>query len=199
MKKISSISTFLLILFLSSSVKGQVDQRWLKSWNEAYTKKPSNISSTGRIAPKNEPGTPLVIKGKIYNPDRTLAAGVVVHAYHRDNQGYDFGKNDAVLTTWRLQGWVKTDKNGSFEFTTIRPAPDYIGREGPHIHLTTISKKYGKQWAPTVFFSDDKSLTEKQRLKSKKAGKFGHISTVKEIKGVQYIEVNIQLKKKSDF
>ncbi|MEX0275455.1 MAG: hypothetical protein AB3N16_13865 [Flavobacteriaceae bacterium] len=201
MKKIDPISTLLLMMLfiLACDAKGQVDQRWLRSWNEAQELKPSHITSLGTIAPENEPGTPLVIKGCVHTPDETPAIGVVVHSYHRDALGYDFGENDAVFTTWRLQGWAKTDKNGHFEFKTIRPAPDYIGREGAHIHFTTLSDRFGKQWAPKVFFSDDTTLTKKQRLASKKAGKFGWISDVKEIKGVQYIEVHIKLKEKSDF
>src|SRR5690606_12209517 len=133
------------------------------------------------------------------NPDNTPAKDVLVHSYHRDSKGFDFGKNDSELSTWRLQGWARTDRNGNFEFKTIRPAPDHIGREGPHIHFTTVSEKYGRQWAPTVYFSDDPLLTEKQRNDSKKAGKFGWISEVKEKDGIQYIHVNFKLKKSGDF
>lgn len=186
-------------LFPSGSVKGQVDQRWLNSWNEANKMKPSAVLSVSRIAPENEPGTPFIIKGKIFNPDDTPAKDVVVHSYHRDAQGYDFGKNDSELRTWRLQGWAKTDEGGNFEFKTIRPAPDHIGREGPHIHFTTVSENYGRQWAPKVFLSDDPTLTEAQRIDSGKAGKFGWISEVTEKDGIQYIIVNIKLKKSGDF
>ncbi|QKX05421.1 hypothetical protein HN014_11010 [Aquimarina sp. TRL1] len=191
---------WLIIPFtLSFSIQGQVDPRWLRHWNEADKKKPIEIPAASRIAAKDEQGIPLIIKGKIYNPDTTPAEGIIVHSYHRDGNGFDFGKNDVELTTWRLQGWAKTDKNGNFEFKTIRPAPDYLGREGAHIHFTTISKEFGRQWAPKVFLSDDPMLTEKQHSASKKAGKFGWISKVKEIKGIQYITVKIQLKEKGDF
>lgn len=192
-----SILTALLLFPIV--INAQVDKRWLRSWNEANEKRPIEISSKSRIAAKNEPGTPLIIKGKIFNPDGTPAVNVIVHSYHRDNKGYDFVKNDKVLTTWRIQGWAKTDVNGNFEFKTIRPAPDYLGRDGAHIHFTLISEKYGKQWAPTVFFDDDPRLTEKQQNDSKKAGKFGWISKVKEKDGIQYIDVNIKLKKNGDF
>ncbi|MBT8184120.1 MAG: hypothetical protein KJN76_04725 [Eudoraea sp.] len=189
----------ILPIFISCSTKGQVDQRWLESWNEANKTKPSKISSVSRIALENEPGTPLIIKGIILNPDDTPAKGVIVHAYHRDVQGYDFGEKDSAYTTWRLQGWAKTDENGTFEFRTIRPAPDHLEREGPHIHFTTVSNKFGRQWAPKIFLSDDPLLTESQRQKSKKAGNNGWISEVREINGTQFIDVNIKLKKNGDF
>lgn len=196
---ISKILFLIVPFIISYNAKSQVDQRWLNSWNEANKVKPSKITSLSRIAPEDEQGKPLVIKGKIYNPDNTPAKDVLVHSYHRDSNGFDFGKNDTQLSTWRLQGWAKTDQNGNFEFKTIRPAPDHIGREGPHIHFTIVSEKYGRQWAPKVFLSDDPTLTEAQHNDSKKAGKFGWISEVREKDEIQYISVNIKLKKRGDF
>lgn len=190
---------FITIFGFSCSVYSQVDQRWLRSWNEAIKMKPAEIAATGSIAPKDEPGEPLVIRGRIYTPDNTPATAVLIHAYHRDSKGFDFGKNDSELTTWRLQGWAKTDQDGFFTFKTIRPAPDHIGREGPHIHFTVVSESYGRQWAPTVFFSDDPSLSASQRNESKKAGRFGWIAQVNKENGVQTITINIRLKESGDF
>lgn len=196
-----SFGTLILttLLLLPIILNAQVDKKWLKNWNEANQKKPSKIYSKSRIAEKDESGIPLIIKGKVFNPDGTPSVNVIIHSYHRDIQGYDFGEKDKVLSTWRLQGWAKTDKNGTFEFKTIRPAPDYLEREGAHIHFTTISEKYGKQWAPKVFFDDDPMITDSQRLKSRKHGKYGWVCKVRETNGTQYIEVNIKLKSKKDF
>ncbi|MEM8939829.1 MAG: hypothetical protein AAGC64_10830 [Bacteroidota bacterium] len=197
--KISKTLFVIIPLFIDYKAQGQVDQQWLSSWNKADEMKPSTISSMSRIAPKSEPGIPLIIKGKIFNPDNIPAKGVVVHAYHRDAQGYDFGENDSSFPTWRLQGWAKTDMDGNFKFSTIRPAPDHLGREGAHIHFTTISNEFGLQWAPKVFLGDDPEVTKNQRLLSKEAGKFGWVCEVKTINGIQYIELNIKLKENGDF
>src|SRR5688572_3814997 len=116
---------------------GQADPFWLRSWHEAQENRPKTIASSGRIAPQDEPGTPLIVHGVVVEPDgRTPAVAVVVHAYHRDRDGFDFGPDDNELTTWRLQGWVETDTEGNFEFQTIRPAADHLGREASHIHFT---------------------------------------------------------------
>ncbi|MEM1339644.1 MAG: hypothetical protein AAGF96_17930 [Bacteroidota bacterium] len=141
----SKILILIALFFICCTVKSQVDQKWLHNWNVAIKNKPSEIRSRGRIAPVDEKGKPLVIKGNVFNPDNTPAKAVLVHSYHRDSEGYDFGKNDSELSTWRLHGWAKTDQNGNFEFKTIRPAADYIAREGPHIHFTLVSEKYGRQ------------------------------------------------------
>lgn len=194
------LKLILITFFLFPIVtNAQVDKRWLESWNEANEKRPIKISSKSRIAEKNEPGVPLIIQGKIFNPNGTPAINVIVHSYHRDVQGFDFGKNDKTLSTWRLQGWAKTDKNGNFEFKTIRPAPDYLGREGAHIHFTTVSERYGKQWAPKIFFDDDPMTTDLQRSKSKNEDKHQRVCKVHKVNGIEYVEVNIKLRNRKDF
>ena len=178
----------------------QADPFWLRSWNEAQQNRPERMESEGRIASPVEPGSPLVIRGQVFKPDgRTPAEAVVVHAYHRDHHGFDFGPNDRALTTWRLQGWVRTDTQGRFEFQTVRPAPDHMGREGAHVHFTLESQGFGKQWARTVYFSDDPLVSKRTREQSAEAGDFGWVRDVEVIDGVQHTEVKIRLKEKPDF
>jgi len=178
---------------------GQADPEWLRSWNEAQEGRPLSMKSSGRIAPVNEPGIPLIIHGRVFGPDGKPADGVVIHAYHRDHDGFDFGPNDNSLTTWRLQGWVEADAEGRFELRTIRPAPDHLGREGAHIHLTLESSEFGRQWAPKVFFSDDSLVTANQRRRSKDAGEFAWVLEVQIEDNVQHVNVRIRLKEESDF
>lgn len=201
MKRITLVGALILVGAACAPTEShsQADPEWLKSWNEAQESRPATIASIGRIAAKDEPGTPLIIQGQVFKPDGTSAAGVVVHAYHRDNDGMDFGPNDDSLTTWRLQGWARTDAEGRFEFHTIRPAPDHLGREGAHIHLTLASDDYGRQWAPTVYLADDPQVSSDQRRRSKEAGEFAWVREVETKSGVQHISVMIRLKEKGDF
>jgi protocatechuate 3,4-dioxygenase beta subunit len=157
------------------------------------------MTSSGRIAAEHEPGMPLVVHGEVAAPDGTPAGGVVVHAYHRDRDGFDFGPDDDALTTWRLQGWVATDVDGRFEFRTIRPAPDHLGRDGAHIHFTLESAAFGRQWAPTVFFADDPRVTADERRRSREAGELGWVRDVDVVDGVQHVDVRIRLKETADF
>jgi protocatechuate 3,4-dioxygenase, beta subunit len=76
-----------------------------------------------------------------------------------------------------LQGWARTDGEGRFEFLTVRPAPDHLGREKAHIHITLESQEFGRQWAPTVILPDHPV----------------------EIDNVQQIAVSIRLRQKADF
>ena len=178
---------------------GQVDPSWLINWNEAQERRPVTMTSSGRIAPENEPGIPMIIHGWLFDPDGASAGGIVVQAYQRDSDGFEFGPNDDTLTTWKLQGWVETDAEGRFEFKTIRPAPDHLGREGAHIHFTLESVDFGRQWAPKVFLSDDELVTADQRRRSEEAGEYGWVLEVQTVDSVQHVNVRIRLKEKADF
>ena len=196
---LSGVLVFSMTALTATESLGQVDPSWLNSWNEANESRPKTLASSGRIATEDEPGTPLVIHGSVVTPDASPAGGVIVHAYHRDHDGFDFGPNDNTTTTWRLQGWTKTDAEGRFEFQTIRPAPDHLGREGAHIHFTLESEAFGRQWAPKVFFTDDPLVTEDQRRRSFSAGDFSWIREARTVDGVQHIDVHIQLDPQGDF
>ncbi|MEM7220699.1 MAG: hypothetical protein AAF515_20220 [Pseudomonadota bacterium] len=157
-------------LFAAASVADPVwaaaDPDWLRNWNLAFIQRPEAPSSIGRIAAEEEPGVPMLIVGTILTPAGEPAGNVLVHAYHRDRDGFEFGYRDAELATWRLQGWAKTDELGRFWFRTIRPAADHLGREGAHVHFTVVSDTYGRQWAPTRFIeSGEFDLTVDIELK----------------------------------
>jgi len=189
-----------LALCIPGAARGQADPYWLKSWNNALKSRPDTLASIGRIAAADEPGIPLEIHGRVFLPDGgTPAGGIVVHAYHRDWDGLDFGPGDSTLDTWRLQGWARTDSDGRFEFRTVRPAPDHLGREGAHIHFTLESSDLGRQWVPTVYFSDDPLVSQRIRQASTRAGEFGWVLQAVERDGAQHLDLKIRLKEKGDF
>ncbi len=190
---------FSLLLIVPTVIVGQADPAWLRSWNEAVASRPATLKAVGRIASKTEPGTPLIIRGQVVAPDGDPVGNVIVHGYHRDQEGLDFGSGDSTTTTWRLQGWTRTDPEGRFMFRTIRPAPDHMGREGAHIHFTLESEQYGRQWAPTVFFADDPAVKADQRRQSEQAGEFAWVLDTRSIDGIEHLEVKIKLDEDPDF
>lgn len=196
-------------LFLAAVIAGacntsggaaQVDSYWLRSWEEAQATRPRTMSSSSEIAPPREPGRRFIIRGQVFRPDGlTPANDVIVHAYHRDSRGFDFGPGDTALPTWRLQGWAKTDGDGLFVFHTIRPAPDHMGREGAHVHFTLETGEFGRQWAHTLFLADDPLVTEQQRRQSSEQGQFGWVRSVSTVGEEQNVTLKIRLKQKADF
>ena len=115
------------------------DREFLRALENAQRARPSQLSSTSRIAPETEPGTALVVHGRAFAADGcTPLADAIVFAYHTDRDGaYD--RRGAPAHSWRLKGWAKTGDDGRFEFRTIRPGP-YPGRKiAAHIHLTLFT------------------------------------------------------------
>jgi protocatechuate 3,4-dioxygenase, beta subunit len=177
----------------------QVDQDWLRMWNEAQTHRPAELGAVVRIAPAAEPGTPLVVEGRVFEPDGTLpAAGVVVFAYQTDRDGIYFNR-ERPGSPWRLQGWARTDADGRFELRTIRPGP-YPGRRVPaHIHFSFESPTYGRQWSDSLRFADDPLLSDREKQESAAAGRFGAVCAVRTEDGVAHVRYAVKLKPKPDF
>ncbi len=188
-----------LILMLPVSGHSQADPVWLRQWNQAWSDRPEVLTSEARIAAPDEPGDAMILSGEVVNPDGSPAGDVLVHAYHRDRDGFDFGPGDAATRTWRLQGWARTSEDGRFRFHSIRPAVDHMGREAAHMHFTLISPDYGRQWARKVYFADDALVSDRERKRSEKAGEFGWVREVSVVDGVQTFEVRFRLKRDSDF
>ncbi len=195
----SSLSGALLISIVATVSANAQDQGWLRMWKEAQSHRPATLTSTGRIAAESEPGTPLVIHGRIVQPDgKTPAARVVVFAYQTDNDGVYSGPGKPGRP-WRLQGWAMTDADGRFELRTIRPAP-YPGHTIPaHVHLSFETASHGRQWADELRFSDDRLVTDAESKTSAGRGMFGNIVTPAVRDGVQHVDFNVRLKPRGDF
>ena len=192
-----------LVMLLATLTVGtswaQIDPAWLASWRIAEQQQPAIITSTGRIAPENQSGTPLAIFGLVTSPEGKPEGGVLVHAYHTDELGLELGDADHPRSTWKYQRWVRTDEDGQFHLQTIRPLPERGGKSGAHVHFTLVSDKYGRQRAPTAFLGDDPLVTDDQRQRSKAFGRFGSVREVRTEFGAQYINVNLRLKELADF
>jgi len=187
-----------LTLAFSALTVAAVDQHWLQLWNEAQTHRPAVLRAHSRIAAVDEPGTALIIKGVVMQPDGTTPeAGAIVFAYHTDNNGvyYAAGSDNS---SYRLRGWTKTDANGAFEFATIRPAPYPSHRVPAHVHLTIETAHNGRQYGG-LLFADDPLVSDAERTKSTAAGRFGEVAEVEHAGVVQVVRLNIRLKPNGDF
>ncbi|HYH08904.1 MAG TPA: hypothetical protein VEK11_17760 [Thermoanaerobaculia bacterium] len=163
-----------LALFIAMPALAQ-DREWLALWEEAQRHRPKSIPSVTRIAPANEPGTPLVVRGRIVQSDGTKpAAGVIVFAYQTDAAGV-YNHNRA--RGWRLRGWARTDAQGRFTFHTIRPGSYPGTRIAAHIHLTVEGPGLQRRWTHDVNFRDDPF-----------APRSPHTLAVTTSKGVQYVD-----------
>ena len=129
---------------------------------------PAQLSSTARIAPVNEPGTPLVIEGVVRSGDGKPAPGIIVYAYHTDDTGiYPRAQN----RHGRLRGWARTDAEGRYRFDTIRPRA-YPGRKIPeHVHMHVIEPGKGTYYLDELRFTDDPLIADANRATDERGGK----------------------------
>ena len=116
MKQVVSLA---LALVMGATLAAQ-DVEYQRAVERAQKERPAALTSNARIAPTSEPGVPLTVRGQLLNINGSPAAEAVVFAYHTDREGL-YDKRENGPHSWRLRGWVKTDKDGRFTFDTIRP------------------------------------------------------------------------------
>ncbi len=128
---------------------------------------PDTLRSAGRIAPAAEPGTPLILEGTLVAEDgETPLPGVIVYAYHTDAGGYLRKQGmapDSIETHPRLEGWVKSDSTGRFEFATIKPAGYPGWNITGHVNFYARGGGYPRRWFMLEFKED--SLASSRRVK----------------------------------
>jgi protocatechuate 3,4-dioxygenase beta subunit len=168
------------------------DAEYVAALVGAQRDRPQRLPAAARIAPASEPGTPLVIHGRVFREDRrTPAAGAVVFAYHTDRDGaYD--RPGSPAHSWRLRGWAQTDADGRFEFATIRPGAYPSRRQAAHVHLIVFTAKVCYH-AGEVLFDDDALLTAADREPSKQAGDFGEVRPVRREGATEHVDINLRL------
>ncbi|HEX8146875.1 MAG TPA: hypothetical protein VF591_06825 [Pyrinomonadaceae bacterium] len=157
---------------------------------------PESLSWKALLVKEGEPGTPLVVTGRVFAADgRTPVEGVTIHVYHTDARGlYSEHDGDGREPRPRLKGWMKTDGGGRYEFRTIRPAP-YPGTNNPsHIHTELYGAGYAQRWIPSYWFEDDRLVTAEMRARYAGLGAFSPIvSTERGADGVLVCARDIRL------
>ena len=157
---------------------------------------PASFSWETKIAPSDEPGEPILIRGTIYHNDgKTPASGVILYVYHTDHSGiYSPGAaQTAAKRHGHLRGWMKSDGQGRYQFRSIRPAA-YPERNAPqHIHATIKEPQATPYWIDEYQFDDDPLLTTKEKAKTQQHGGPGIIHLTKNEKGEWVGQRNIIL------
>ena len=138
------------------------------------TKAPWNIT----IVSATEPGEPLIISGTIYAPDgHTPLEGMSLWVYHTDATGHysTLRESGGDNRNTRLHGLMQTNREGRYEFRTIKPAP-YPGHTNPaHVHAYVSGPGYPEYWIDEFLFEGDPYITEEMRQKCGGKGNFSSI------------------------
>jgi protocatechuate 3,4-dioxygenase beta subunit len=139
------------------------------------------------IAEQDEPGEPLEMRGVIYRSDgKTPAPDLILYVYHTDANGYYSPAPDQAhgRRHGHLRGWMKTDREGRYQFRTIRPVPYPNGRVPAHIHAIVKEQERNEYWIDEYVFGDDSLLTRKERSLMQNRGGSGVVDVIRKKNGL---------------
>jgi protocatechuate 3,4-dioxygenase beta subunit len=156
---------------------------------------PANAPAQLRIAARDEPGTPLRITGTVVNSDGAPVNNASLYVYQTDARGlYTNDNNARPAESARLHGWLRSDRNGRFEITTIRPGAYPNSRIPQHVHFVVNAQGYDERIFEIVF-DDDANVDARVRSEAQKSNSdFSLCKPVKETNGIQCVE-RVVLKK----
>ena len=153
------------------------------------------LNSIDTLPDFNEPGPKIEISGIVYQRDgRTPARDVIIYVYHTDQTGHYSKKGDdpdSYREGWGqrhgyIRGWMKTDKNGFYQFYTLRPVPYPKANIPAHIHVTVKEPDKNEYWIDEYLFDDDPLLTETERKKAENRGGDGILKMVPQPNGISH-------------
>jgi len=189
-----------LLLFVTFFVTpaGAQDVEFIRALEQAQAGRPATLESPARIAPPAEPGTPLVIHGRVYAEDgRTPLPDAIIFAYHTDREGL-YDRRGSPPHSWRLRGWARAGADGRFEFHTIRPGSYPSGSQAAHVHFTIFTED-GRYHGGALEFDDDPLIDARDRARPNASGEFGTIRRVRREGDVQHVDFNIRVQPRYRF
>lgn len=155
-----------------------------------------NAPSKTTITTKNEPGERLNVTGVVFGADgKTPLANASVYVYHTDANGrYTPGATDDNRNP-RLRGYIRTDAQGRYEYSTIKPAP-YPGNGPPaHIHYHVNAPGYQERVFEIVFEGDPKLTADIRARAAQADSAFSLRPLTRDAQGVWHCTQNVTLKK----
>jgi len=138
----------------------------------------ANVPWKTAIVADGEPGEPLIVSGTIYGPDgRTPLEGINLFVYQTDATGVYSTRGGDNRST-RIHGLVRSNKEGRYEFRTIKPVSYPNSRNAAHIHAYVSGPDYPEYWIDEYLFEGDPFITSADRRKFGGKGTFSSILTL---------------------
>ena len=122
------------------------------------------------IVTPQEPGEPLLVSGTISNEQGEPIKGALMYFYQTSAKGWYSEKAPHISGMAgdqkyaRLFGYLKTNQEGQFEFSTIRPSGYPRSTLPAHIHIEIeVTAGQPRTFISEIQFEDDPRLTNEMR------------------------------------
>lgn len=149
------------------------------------------------IVPSDEPGTPLVVTGTVRDAAGKPIEGALIYAFHTAENGSYSSRGGNVADMGdslnpRLFGYVRTDAEGRYELSTIRPGQYPTDGPPAHIHVAITAKGFARLESE-IMLEDDSRMTPQVKDWAVGAG-FVVARPTKDAAGVQHCTADWVLK-----
>lgn len=192
MKKVISVTLVLVVGLATGCAQSTIKSERVvggrcENCELMFVGMPERMSWKTTLVNDDEPGERMVIRGTIYSSDgKTPAPGVILYLYQTDHTGHYAPAPKQVYAKQHghLRGWIKTDKQGRYEFSTIRPASYPNSNNPQHIHPIIKEPGIAPYWIDDYTFEDDPLVTDKMRTARNQRGGSGLIMLTKNPEGI---------------
>jgi protocatechuate 3,4-dioxygenase beta subunit len=191
-----TIFTFVTLIVTAAAVAAQ-DVDYIRAIERAQKERPTALAASARIAATGEPGTPLVLRGRVVTENGTPAPDAVVFAYQTDRTGV-YDRREAGAHSWRLKGWAKADKDGRFRFDTIRPGSYPNSNNPAHVHFTVFLPSGERFHAGEIRFGNDPLVPQHDRDAGAR-DEFEGVRPVAQRGGSEHVEFGLRLRGRDRF
>jgi protocatechuate 3,4-dioxygenase beta subunit len=155
---------------------------------------PANAPARAAIADSTERGSRLLVSGRVLGSDGKPIAGASIYAYQTDANGeYVVGASGGGSDRPRLFAYLRSDAQGRYSFTTIKPGSYPNSRNPGHIHFE-IAAPGRENRVYEIVFENDPYLSDAFRAQARIPFSGVEIVTARSANGVLEVAHDIRVR-----